>query len=456
MTFDSVQYLIFLPLVLCSYFFLGYRAQNILLLGASLFFYGWWDWRFLPLIILSAVVDYGSALGIERSAGAAKKRWLLASVAVNLGVLGTFKYLGFFVDSTAAALAALGLSAHTPTLELVLPVGISFYTFQSMSYSIDVYRGRLKPERDFPTFLTYIAFFPQLVAGPIERAGHMLPQFKRKRTVSRAQLKEGIWNIAWGMFQKVVISDSVARFADAAFGREINGANFVVGTLAFGLQIYCDFNAYSLIARGSASLFGFELQWNFTRPYFSTSLREFWQRWHRSLGSWLRDYVYIPLGGNRHGSRRTGINLMTTMLLGGLWHGAGWNFVLWGGLHGLGLAAERTMKAPLPPVIGWCVTMLVVFSGWMLFRADDPWLLATALMSMTQFDWAWSHVVTLISIAALALPVIAVDAWGARTHELAPGAGLSTAPFACLTGALAFATWSFFGRYDAPFVYFQF
>lgn len=344
MLFNSYTFALFLPVVLAVYYVLGRRRQNLWLLAASYFFYGCWDYRFLSLILISTLVDFVAGTGIHRSASpGGRKRWLALSVCVNLGILGFFKYFGFFAGSTAAMFRLAGIEASTVTLNFVLPVGISFYTFQTMSYTIDIYRSKMKPTGDLITFALYVAYFPQLVAGPIERAVRLLPQLQRPRRVTADGLSSGSVLILIGLFKKLVLADSVAGTVDGVFASPdgVSSAVLLRAAYLFAIQIYCDFSGYSDIARGTSRLFGIELIENFHQPYFSTNITEFWRRWHVSLSSWLRDYLYIPLGGNRRGSGRTYANLLTTMFLGGLWHGANWTFVIWGLIHGVYLAAHK-------------------------------------------------------------------------------------------------------------------
>ncbi len=389
MLFTSRVFIAFFVLVYATYLLLRHRhrAQNRLLLVASYVFYGYWDWRFLSLLVLSTLVDYVVGARMARSDRTAVRRALLTtSIVANLGILATFKYFNFFAENFAAALGAFGLHADFATLNIVLPVGISFYTFQSMSYTIDVYRRQLEPTRDLLDFALYVSFFPQLVAGPIERAVRLLPQITTPRTVCATGVNAGLFLIVWGYFKKVVIADNVAVVADTVFNNyaQHQGLDLVLGALAFTVQIYCDFSAYSDIARGLAKLMGFELMLNFRLPYFARTPSEFWQRWHVSLSSWLRDYLYIPLGGNRGGALRTNRNLLTTMVLGGLWHGAAWNFVIWGVFHGAILviyrgfarfsgtvarqtrfvqSAIRTAQLPL--------MFLLTVVGWVIFRSQS-------------------------------------------------------------------------------------
>lgn len=381
MIFNSIEFAVFFLVVFITYWALPHRLQNRLLLVASYFFYGWWDWRFLALLVFSTVVDFlvgRSMPGVAEDG--ARKRLLAVSIAANLGVLGVFKYLGFFADSLNDALDGLGLGTLAPTVSVVLPVGISFYTFQSMSYTIDVYRRRLDPVTDLADFALYVSFFPQLVAGPIERATRLMPQIVSPRpALDGRSVAGGLQLIAIGLLKKVVIADTAAGVVESVFGRSgsAGALELTVGVYAFAIQIYGDFSGYSDMARGTARLLGIDLVENFRQPYLSTSITDFWRRWHISLSNWLRDYLYIPLGGNRRGRRRTYINLMLTMLLGGLWHGPAWTFVVWGLLHGGFLAAERAIgieaEAPLTSARGIgraVVTFHLTCLAWIFFRAD--------------------------------------------------------------------------------------
>jgi len=326
----------------------GERARRVWLLVASYFFYGYWDYRFLALILGCTVFDYTVALWLPRVDAPAKRRlFIVASLCANLGVLGLFKYYNFFVDSASELLRAVGLPRFDATLKLVLPAGISFFTFQSMSYTIDVYRREIEPRRNFIDFATFIAFFPQLVAGPIVRAKTFLPQFDTPRRFADVAVRQALYLFAVGYFKKACVADNIASVIDPLFSQPtaFHAADRVLGAALYSVQIYCDFSGYTDMAVGAAMLLGYELAKNFDAPYLSRNLREFWQRWHISLSSWLRDYLYIPLGGNRGGPWGASRNLMITMLLGGLWHGANWTFLLWGFLHGLGLAVHRLWTA---------------------------------------------------------------------------------------------------------------
>lgn len=383
MLFTSLEFFLLLILVVPTSYLLGTRKrlQNAFLLGVSYLFYGWWDYRFLALIVASTLVDFKAARTIHQTPEGqpARKRWLLTSVGVNLGLLMVFKYFDFFSLSLLEATQTLGLKYDPILLDVILPVGISFYTFQTMSYTIDVYRNRWVPQESFLDFALFVAFFPQLVAGPIERAPDLIPQLARGKRANLRQFEEGIFLITYGLFLKVVVADGLAQWANVAFSNpNYPFLPLVVGVIAFALQIYGDFCGYSMIARGTARLLGVDLMRNFRTPYFSTDIQEFWRRWHVSLSRWLRDYLYITLGGNRISEVRTYVNLMLTMLLGGLWHGAGWNFVIWGGLHGGALAIHRFLtgrqkepppKGPLKRFGSGVGLFVFVCFTWIFFRA---------------------------------------------------------------------------------------
>ncbi len=340
MLFNSIQFGAFFIVVFCLYFVLRHKFkwQNLMLLVASYIFYGSWDWRFLSLIFISTILDYFCGIKIHKSTEPhIRKRFLFLSIFINLSILGFFKYFGFFTSSLAGLFSLFGLPIQPYFLKVILPVGISFYTFQTMSYTIDIYRKQMKPTSNFLDFALFVAFFPQLVAGPIERARHLLPQILSPRKLSLDKFYEGCYLIFWGLFLKVFVADNLATIVDPVFtaGASYSGAHILLALYAFAFQIFSDFAGYSTIARGLGKCMGFDIMVNFNLPYFATNPREFWQRWNISLSSWLRDYLYIPLGGNRNGIRRTCINLFITMLLGGLWHGAAWTFAIWGAFHGL-------------------------------------------------------------------------------------------------------------------------
>ena len=342
MLFNSLEFFIFLPIVFILYWYIinkNLNLQNSLLLIASYVFYGWWDYRFLSLIALSTIVDYIVGLSIHNAdTKANKKYWLILSMLFNLGLLGFFKYYNFFIDSWVDLISSFGYSIeNTWTLKVILPVGISFYTFQTMSYSIDIYREKLAPTKNFIAFAAFVSFFPQLVAGPIERASNLLPQILKKRKFDKDLAIKGIEQIVWGMFKKVVIADSIAPIVNDIFNNydSFSGGTLITGAIFFAVQIYCDFSGYSDIAIGTAKLFGFNLMTNFNFPYFSRSIAEFWRKWHISLSTWFRDYLYIPLGGSKVGKVKGVRNVFAIFLVSGFWHGANWTFIAWGGIHAL-------------------------------------------------------------------------------------------------------------------------
>lgn len=388
MLFTELTFWLFFAIVAGLYVLLPHKAQNRMLLVASYVFYGAWDWRFLSLILLSTLVDYAVGLRMATETRQDRRRQLLGvSLAVNLGMLGVFKYLGFFVDSFQALLAGAGYAADPFMLSIVLPVGISFYTFQTLSYTIDIYRREMAPCRDALDFALFVAFFPQLVAGPIERAKNLLPNIAAPRVLSWEALGRGAVLCLLGLIKKIVIADAIAPSVDAVYASpDPTRADVILATWLFAIQIYCDFSGYTDIARGVAKMLGFRLMRNFAQPYFAADPQEFWRRWHISLSSWLRDYLYISLGGNKGGPRKTYRNLMATMTLGGLWHGAAWNFVLWGLYQGALLAVHRALagthkrsgegarRSPLAwagRVLLMVLFFQVVCYGWLLFRATS-------------------------------------------------------------------------------------
>jgi alginate O-acetyltransferase complex protein AlgI len=392
MLFNSIEFVVFLPIVFVMYWFLvngNLKLQNLFVLLASYVFYGWWDWRFLSLIIFSSFVDYSVALSISKSSDRLRQKILLTlSILVNIGLLGFFKYFNFFVDSFVEAFSVFGFQLHARTLNVILPVGISFYTFQTLSYTIDVYRKKLEPTRDILAFFTFVAFFPQLVAGPIERAINLLPQFYARRVFNSRQASDGVKQILWGLFKKVIIADNCAIIVDEIFNNygQQPGSVLFLGAFFFAFQIYGDFSGYSDIAIGVARLFGFSLMRNFAFPYFSRDIAEFWRRWHISLSTWFRDYVYIPLGGSR-GTRFQQIrNIIIIFVVSGFWHGANWTFIVWGLLNGLyflplmlsrsnrnnmGITAEGRFLPSLKETLQILTTFLLTLIAWVFFRSEN-------------------------------------------------------------------------------------
>ncbi len=387
MLFNSIDFAIFLPLVFILYWFVvnkPLKLQNLFLVIVSYVFYGWWDYRFLALIALSTFVDYVVAKQLtKQKEGQHKKLLVGVSLAFNLGLLGFFKYYNFFIDNWIEAWQSIGVTMHASTLKIILPVGISFYTFQTLSYTIDVYRKKLKPTNDFIQFAAFVSFFPQLVAGPIERAKNLLPQFNIKRVFSYDVAISGFYLIIWGLFKKVVIADNCAFFVNQIFDSQIgySSSELLLGAILFGFQIYGDFSGYSDIAIGVARLFGFSLMTNFSFPYFSRDIAEFWRRWHISLSTWFRDYLYIPLGGSKGNTFLSIRNVFIVFLVSGFWHGANWTFIIWGIIHAIlflplllrkvnrvHINTTRITLHQLPRV---CFTFILVSLAWIYFRSDS-------------------------------------------------------------------------------------
>jgi alginate O-acetyltransferase complex protein AlgI len=383
-TFTTPVFLVFLTIVFGLYWFLPRKGQNLLLLAASLIFYGWWDWRFLLLLIGAAMIDYFAALGIAASESEKRRKWLLRlSLLGNLGTLAFFKYFSFFVDSMVSLIRSFGVPAEPWALRLILPVGISFYTFQALSYTIDVYRRRMQPVHDPVVYMGFITFFPQLVAGPIERATQLLGQFEQNRKFLPAEAVDGCRQMLWGFFKKLVIADNLALIVNEAYSdpAAASGSVLLWATYAFAFQIYCDFSGYTDIAIGCARLFGFRLMRNFAYPYFARDIVEFWRRWHISLSTWFRDYLYIPLGGNRVGPIRRKFNILAVFVVSGFWHGANWTFLVWGAIHGVFYlllggsrnqeGREESASLNMRDLASIVLTFHVVCLAWIFFRANS-------------------------------------------------------------------------------------
>ncbi len=388
MLFNSLEFLMFFILVVTGYFLLPYRFRWILLLVSSYYFYGSWNSKYLILIVISTLIDYfaGIMMGNEKKKEK-RKKYLILSLASNLGMLFVFKYFNFFIGNVNSIFNFLKLDFTAPGLRLLLPVGISFYTFQTLSYTFDVYRGTREAERHLGIFATYVAFFPQLVAGPIESSTNLLPQFRKKMDFDYIRMTEGLKLMVWGLFKKMVVADRTALIVDRIYNdvNSFEGLTLLVASVLFGFQIYCDFSGYSDIAIGSAKVMGFDLIENFKIPYYSKSISEFWRRWHISLGKWFKDYLYVSLGGNRVSKNKIYRNLMIVFLVSGLWHGASWNFVIWGALHGIYIVVDISTKSyrkqfyekikltKFPELMKWihvgCTFSLVTFS-WIFFRAN--------------------------------------------------------------------------------------
>jgi len=470
MLFHSFAFLIFLPLFMIGYWSTRGRARLWVMFLSSLVFYGWWDWRFLFLLLFSAIVDYSLGLLLENERDeTARHRLIVLSIVVNLGLLGFFKYFNFFAESAAQLGETLGLPVTWNTLRIVLPVGISFYVFKTMSYTIDVYRRTQPAEHDLLRFATFVVFFPELVAGPIVRASRLLPQLKRDHRFDYERALSGISLVCSGYVRKIVVADSLAPLVDVRFAHpEAHSAlSLLIGVYFYAFQIYCDFSGYSNIAIGIARILGFDFGINFDRPYLSRGFREFWARWHISLSSWLRDYLYIPLGGNRGGSLFTVRNLMITMLLGGLWHGANWTFVAWGGLHGLYLVLQRVLGPfhqrivrflHIPRVVSDGFLMLLVFHltclGWVFFRAQsfaDAWRILSTIAAMGDLSpAAVDNKILVIKGAMLIAGLLLVEIVTLRPREVSPVRRLAFAA-ACIWVLLLFGSFS-----GNTFIYFQF
>ena len=428
--FNSYAFWLYFALVWVIYRILPHRGQNLMLLVASYFFYSCWDWRFLPLILTTTLVNYFTAIGMEKSGSKQKHQWLMIlSATVSLGMLAFFKYWGFFTESAAEMLTWLGFHADMQMLNIILPVGISFYTFQTMSYTIDVYRGKLKATRSFTDFALYVAYFPQLVAGPIERSSSLMPQIANSRkNRPQGDFSEGLYLVMLGLFLKIVVGDNLGFIADGIFAEntdKLTGTEALVGVYCFAFQIYGDFAGYSSIARGVSKWLGIDLMTNFRMPYLARNPSDFWQRWHISLSSWLRDYLYIPLGGNRGNKLRVYRNLMITMLLGGLWHGAGWTFILWGGLHGIILCLYRALgdRVKLPALWGRVLATIFFFHlvclTWLFFRAESlsqAWDMLTLIFTQQEMTPLANYGLRMILF--FCTPLMAYEIWMDKTRSL--------------------------------------
>ncbi len=475
MVFSEPRFLLFFLLVFGVHWTLRSNEwRKHLLLVASLYFYGSWDWRFLGLIVAASTVDWYASLQIQRAREEARraKGWLLCSLIYNLGVLGFFKYFNFFVDSGVVFLGWLGFKADIEVLRIVLPVGISFFTFQTMSYTIDVYRGHLQPMRGYFDFLLYVTFFPQLVAGPIVRASTFLPQLFETRRFADVDVHKALGQFLSGFIKKSVVADLIAKPADAVFAdpSQYTAGSIWIAVTCYAIQIYCDFSGYSDMAIGAARLLGYELCENFRFPYLATSITDFWRRWHLSLSSWLRDYLYISLGGNRGGRWFTHRNLMLTMLLGGLWHGAGWNFVIWGAIHGVALVVHkewvRTVGEGRLPFVSRLLTVYTVLLAWIFFRAttfEHAWTMAKAWLWWespgTKEVFVWTPVrewETWLRFTVLVAPLLVLHVLSSLKVHYAVQRLLPAVVVTFLFGVVAAIALAFVPLEARPFIYFQF
>jgi len=487
MLFNSLNFGLFLPIVFLLYWFcVGRRlkAQNLLLLVASYFFYACWDWRFLFLLVFSTLLDYSTGLKMFTAETKGKKTfWFWLSVGINVGFLAVFKYYNFFATSFAEAIGHFGLRVDPWTLRVILPVGISFYTFHGLSYVIDIYKGRIEPERNFIDYSLFVSFFPLLVAGPIERATHLLPQVKHKREFNYVQATDGLRQILWGLFKKMVIADNCAVYVNNIFGNytAYNGSTLLMGAVLFALQIYCDFSGYSDIALGTAKLFGIDLLRNFAFPYFSRDIAEFWRRWHISLSSWFRDYLYIPLGGSRGSTWIVVRNVFIIFLVSGFWHGANWTFLAWGFLNALYILPSVLIKTnrrnldivaagkalpTLKELLSMLVTFMLTVLAWVFFRASSVGeaihyigrIFSRSTLHLPDGDAFLGSGNTIYQIAALTLAFLSLE-WRGREQQFAIARLGYKAPVAIrwlFYLVLIFIIFVFSSNKKEAFIYFQF
>ena len=482
MLFNSLDFAIFLPIVFIFYLFVAnknLKLQNFLIVTASYLFYGWWNWRFLSLILLSTIIDFMVGNKLRNEENQLKRKVLLwTSILVNLGFLVFFKYYNFFLDNFITAFSFFGQDIHANSLNIILPIGISFYTFQTLSYTIDVYKQKLEPTKDFIAFSAFVCFFPQLVAGPIERATHLLPQLYKKRTFDYSKAVDGMRQILWGLFKKIVIADNCAEYANQIFNNsaDMNGSTLVLGALFFTFQIYGDFSGYSDIAIGTSRLFGFDLMRNFNFPYFSRDIAEFWRRWHISLSTWFRDYLYIPLGGSRGGTWMKVRNTFIIFIVSGFWHGANWTFIIWGALNAIYFLPllltnnnrnnlETVAQGKLLPSIKELSFMLLTFGitvfAWIFFRAENinhafsyiTGILSESLFDMPKFTGMYNALITIILVG-----IFVLIEWIGREEQCAIGSLVVKWPkyirwtFYCFVTVVIFL----FSGNQQEFIYFQF
>lgn len=471
MLFTQIEFYFFFAAVYVSILIVrNHRAQKLVLIAASYYFYAYWDWRFAGLLFASTVINYALSAMMEGSSPPRRKLLVTIAVFYSLGVLGLFKYFNFFIDSFRTM---VGLPTDPRgTLDLILPAGISFFTFQILSYTIDVYKGNLEHRRRFSDFTFFVAYFPHIFAGPIVRAAEFLPQLDTPRVLTWARTYDGFRQFVLGLFKKVFIADRLAAFVDPGFenAAALDGPTLWLVVIAYAVQIYCDFSGYSDMAIGIARTMGYDFSRNFNHPYLAISIQDFWRRWHISLSSWLRDYLYIPLGGNRLGSFRTYLNLILTMVLGGLWHGANWTFVIWGAWHGIALAldrfitgreSDRTARCTagvfpglLRSLSGWAITMLIVLIGWVFFRSPDAGTAISILIRMFTFSdgISWHHpfaIGILLFVAAYHMMLAAgKSAW----FELSP----YTIRTPTILFTMIWLVIAYYPREFQPFIYFQF
>jgi len=481
MIFNSFEFLLFLPIVFVLFWFAKKHLtiQNWLLVAASYFFYGWWDWKFLALIIISSTLDYCLGLAIDSATSKRKQKWLLGvSIAANLGILGFFKYFNFFIDSFITAFSSVGIEMNEWSLNIILPVGISFYTFQTLSYTIDVYRKKIRPTKDVAAFFAFVSFFPQLVAGPIERATNLLPQFQKTKSFNYAQAVDGARQALWGFFKKIVIADNCAYYANEVFANSADASSIylVFGALMFTFQIYCDFSGYSDIAIGISKFFGFNLKRNFAFPYFSRDIAEFWRRWHISLSTWFRDYLYIPLGGSKGSKLFVIRNVFIIFVVSGFWHGANWTFVAWGFLNALyfipvlllnrnrsnlDVVAKNKLLPSFKEFFQMTTTFLLVVLAWIFFRADSISHAGDYLISIFSFQAGSYKFMAFdlykgILVSGLVVLMLFFE-WVFREREFGLEIAHKSALFRRIVYAIVILLIAFFGRFaKEEFIYFQF
>ena len=483
MLFNSIDFAIFLPIVFFLYWFVfkrNLRLQNLLIVVASYVFYGWWDWRFLSLILFSTLVDYTVGVKLKTENRPSKRKiYLWISIFTNLGFLGFFKYYNFFLDNFITAFSFFGTEIQPNSLNIILPVGISFYTFQTLSYTIDVYRRNLEPTKDFIDFAAFVSFFPQLVAGPIERATNLLPQFYAKRKFDYSNAVDGMRQILWGLFKKMVIADNCAEFANMYFNQSADypGSALLLGALFFTFQIYGDFSGYSDIAIGTSRLFGFNLMQNFNYPYFSRNIAEFWRRWHISLSTWFRDYLYIPLGGSRGSTWMKVRNIFIIFIVSGFWHGANWTFIVWGALNAvyflpllltnnnrnyLGTVAHGRMLPSFKEFILMCTTFGLTVFAWIFFRAENighAWSYISEIFSPSLFTVPDLAGMGKMLTTAILVVIFIVVEWQGREGQYAISNIGVTWPRAArwaFYSLIVFSIGLFMQTVETPFIYFQF
>src|SRR5436189_1837630 len=474
MLFDSPAFFLFLIPVVFLYWRMNHRAQNIFLLLASYFFYGWWDWRFLALMIASTTVDFLIAQKIAPDRLNPHRRKLFVfSLVLNFTILGIFKYFDFFAGSFAGMLNNLGLhNIPLPLIRIILPPGISFYTFQEVAYIVDVYKGRIEASRSFFDYGLFISLFPHLIAGPIQRPGHLLPQVQKPRTFDADRFFDGLMLIFSGLLRKCVVADNCAVLANAVFGGQFGPSNFwlvLLGTYAFTWQVYGDFSGYSDIARGSAQLLGFHFIVNFRQPFLSKRLQEFWRRWHISLSTWLRDYLYIPLGGSERGKWKTCRNLLITMVLAGLWHGAAWTYVAFGAIQGVALLVEHTVFPPKDK-LGEATSPESLFSVWaqrivtfnvfcltlLFFRSTSLGSALQMVRGLFDLSWRTEYAAAFATLCVFALPLLAVDLLMEANEQEYPFAKAPYKVRTAMAAAALIVLVLFTGNDSNAFIYFQF